>query len=103
MNNTQARRAAAGVCVRCGGPRDDPKIQQCSACRRQRHDVYRYTYQRRCRMGICVNCGRKDSRTTAGLTLCQTCAEKQNASKRKRRRGARTIQGGNPDYQEQDK
>lgn len=86
MSSTCQKRRASGVCIRCGGPRDDG-YYQCSTCRALKHDTYKYTYDLRRKMGQCINCGEKDARTVAGLSLCTKCTgnRKRQILRRKER------------------
>ena len=77
------QRVADGVCIRCGGPRDD-KYMTCKACR-DKDVAYRRNgkklYDHRKMTGMCVDCG--VAAAEAGRVLCKRCMNRRKVSNRK--------------------
>ena len=76
------KRVAEGLCVRCGGPRDD-KYMTCKACRDKDAGYKRNgkkLYNQRKMTGICVDCG--VSTAEAGRVLCKKCMNKRKVHNR---------------------
>lgn len=80
----RAKKAAAGLCVRCSAPRVMAYL--CSACSAATHSKLRALQDKRKALGLCVRCGGEGRE---GRVTCESCKDKQVAKARARREGLR--------------
>ena len=76
------QRKSDGLCLRCGGPRDD-KYMTCSKCREKdaafkRNDKAAYNVRKA--LGMCVDCG--VNAAEAGRVLCKKCMNRRKVHNR---------------------
>lgn len=70
MNKTRERWVANGLCLRCGGRRDDPDRKTCSLCLQKHRERYNANHKK----GLCY-CGRILHETDK--THCKVCLERK--------------------------
>lgn len=90
VNATYSKRAAAGLCIRCGvTPRSKPGV--CQPCRDKENIETRDRHKIREEMGLCISCGRVPPEDVKHL-LCKECGTR-NTNARKQLKQSRLEQG----------
>lgn len=77
----RSQRKEAGLCCRCGNPKEDSVHTYCSACRDEYTRLAKERYQKLKEQGLCVECGK--AKAQSGL-LCPSCKDVQKNSATKR-------------------
>lgn len=78
------RRKEAGLCVKCGGDREDSPTLACPDCREKRNRQARERNQKRREKGACPQCGEDHASETV---YCPTCHEQRQKVDRRAREG----------------
>ena len=82
---------AAGLCIKCKGPRDDMRFKTCTPCRKLLAAQARASSKRRVELGWCSRCPNPLDREGV---LCGTCVDKQRTRTHKERYGHVAKRGG---------